>query len=76
MYSIIYWIGENEVYPLCNKNGTLYIAETLKEADEMADNVENNTYKLPNTIKWDENFEIENEADIEVRVISISSVKE
>jgi len=76
MYIIIYWIGEDEVYPLCNKDGTLYLANTLKEADEMADNVENNTYKLPDTLKWDKNFELEAEADISARVISVSGVKE
>jgi len=76
MYTIIYWINDDECYPLRNKNGTLWLAETLMEADKMADDVENNTYKLPDTLKWDKNFELEAEAEIDARVISISGVKE
>lgn len=72
MYSIIYWIGDNECYPLANKNGTLYIAETLKEADGIAELLEGDSYKLPENIE----FSIDIEDEISARVISISSVNE
>jgi len=44
MYAIIYWQDDSTVYPVLNKDGTLRIFETLKEADEYANNLEPNDY--------------------------------
>lgn len=36
MYTIIYWKGDNEVYPTTNPNGTIRLYDTLEEADKKA----------------------------------------
>ena len=75
---IIYWVNNKIVYPLLNKDGGLYLFDTLKEADEVADNVENNSYKIDtDKIKFvSENAEPTINDEVESRVISIERVKE
>lgn len=64
MYAVIYWVSDNRLYIETNKDGfydnTLKLFETLKEADEYAEKIE----------------EERKEQKVEARVISIEPVKE
>lgn len=63
MYAIIYWVGDNYVYPLLNENKTLRLLETLKEADSIA-------------FELEKNEKLDSDKKVEARVISIEGVKE
>ena len=40
MYAIIYWVGEDEIYPVLNRDKTLRLFDKLEEADKYADSLE------------------------------------
>lgn len=42
MYAIIYWKGEDRLFPLLNEDKTLRLFDTLKEADEVAEKIDSN----------------------------------
>jgi hypothetical protein len=60
-YAIIYWVGDDEVYPYLNEDKTLKLFDRLEEADKYADELENTS---------------RHDREIEARVISIEGVKE
>lgn len=40
MYTIIYWQGNDSVYPVTNPNGTIMLFDKIDEADKHADMLE------------------------------------
>lgn len=40
MYAIIYWPNDQTVKPILNKDASLFLCKTLKEADKYAGNFE------------------------------------
>jgi hypothetical protein len=73
MYSVIYWLNDDRCYPLVSDTGELWLLETLKEADEVAELLENNSSKLNEKIDLSH---ILIDDEIEARVISIDGVSE
>ena len=47
MYMIIYWRGDDKIYALLNTDKTIWLAETLEEADKKANHLE----KLNNNLE-------------------------
>ena len=47
MYMIIYWPGNDKIYALQNADKTIWLAETLEEADKKANHLE----KLNNNLE-------------------------
>tara|TARA_Y100000310_G_scaffold310355_1_gene355488 strand:- start:991 stop:1179 length:189 start_codon:yes stop_codon:yes gene_type:complete len=62
MFTIIYWVGDDELYPYLNDNKTLKLFESLKEADKTANLLDETG--------------TEHHEKVEARVISIEGVKE
>jgi len=44
MYAIIYWADDSTVFPVLNKDGTLKLFNSLREADDYANELEPNDY--------------------------------
>ena len=40
MYAVIYWLGDDECFPLLNNNDTITLYEKAKNADAMAEALE------------------------------------
>ena len=75
MYTIICWVGNDDtVSPILNYNGnTLVLFESLQEADELANKLENGEHndKIYNTAVRPQPHD-----KLKCRVISIEAVKE
>jgi len=47
MYAVIYWEDDDTVFPVVNKDGTLRLFCSVKEADEYANQLEpNDCYRV------------------------------
>ena len=46
MYAIIYWVGEDRVYPYQTKDKQIKLFDTLKEADKEANDFEKSGLKV------------------------------
>ena len=44
MYIIIYWVNDSTVFPVLNEDGTLKLFNSLREADNYANELEPNDY--------------------------------
>jgi len=44
MYAIIYWANDSTVFPVLNEDGTLKLFNSLREADDYANELEPNDY--------------------------------
>lgn len=72
MYGIIYWLNNDRCFALTNdRDGTLWLIDTLKEADTLAELLEGDSYKLPAKIRI--NFKQDDE--VEARVVNLEGVQ-
>ncbi len=61
MYAVIYWVGDDEVYPYLTDDGQMKLFDKISEADDCADMLEDAKKE---------------EKEIDARVISIESAKD
>ena len=65
MYMVIYWVGDDAVYPLLNSDSTIKLFEKIGEADDKADEIENEPELVASV-----------DDEVEARVISIEAAKD
>ena len=66
MYAVIYWVGDDEVYPCLTEDGQIKLFDKISEADDYADQIDNR--------QEDDGKKFEEKLD--ARVISIEAAKD